>query len=987
MANYEDFARKLGDLTARFAAQEHEMRRKAYDEATLRLEYLDPMFGALGWNVWNDPPQPLHLRDVVVENRVEGRGHSGKADYVFRTAGLERWVCEAKRPFETIERHYFQVQNYTYNMRLWLGALCSFDHLVLFVVGGRPSKDRPFSPVPGWRLHYSNYAVLSRKIWDLLSNEAVQAGSIERFIQSLGKVPTKERQGWLVKPDRTKTVDARFLEFLEDQRRRFAKDIVKGNPAIDWIQASLAECLQDVFDRILVQRISEDRGIDVGRSLYGTVQEWHARGKVSGQLWPMMTANFRHLAATFNGGVYGRPNDNSSLADRVHISDGLLAEFVDEVAGDESEWLFGTMPLWLIGSVYERFLGSEVRPNGVVELKPETRKAGGVYYTPEPVVRAVIDRTLGEALAGLTPADVLNLRVIDPACGSGSFLLAAFDRMLDHCLDYYMANPGEVSSDVAFPIEDKLLLTTSFKRRLLTSCIYGVDIDPVAVKVAQMSLCLRVLEDETQEALAKEQALFPRQTFLPDLDENIIHANSLIPVSAFPNEISLDCLEGSNPVDWDALLTRTKKRRGFDVVIGNPPWGADVSSEIEAYLKKAHRTALVRMPDTYIYFTHISMETLLKPGGILGMVLPGTLLNQSDARSLREYLLKQSVEAVADLGAGIFGDALNTTSIVIVRKGKDVSPSVLLNDVSRTEKSLKETNLSKWIPESRDRWLQLVNADSATTFFVGRLEEARALIDARTRFGVLADLIDEYGIQRGVTPDFKGANIIDESDAIQARIESSVLRNSLRGEDVRAFTTAPATVKIIYTTDSTDPASIPRAIAYLSGFRSMMTCSEVKRGTHPWWRLHRARSAAIFDRKKFIGITTSRNISLCWDDGESLVVTDAMYVFSPKKGIPKDYIWGIMQSEAFARFYSISNQGDARVIPQIKATKLGDVPIPAWNGNDQVHVAIVSTVQALSRLAGSSAPGADRTYQAQLRQLHALVEQAYSPAAATRREE
>lgn len=976
-ADFHDFSVKLASLVSRFDEQAAVMRSRAFDEATLRLEFLDPMFAALGWNVWNDPPQPLHLRDVVVENRVEGRDHSGKADYVFRTAGLDRWVCEAKRPFDAIERHFFQVQNYTYNMRLWLGTLCSFENLILFVVGGKPSRERPFSPVPGWRLHYTNYVPLAGQIWDLLSSEAVHDGSIERFIQGLGKAPTRARQGWLIKPDRNKTVDAKFLSFLEDQRKRFAKEIIKSNPQIAWFTTSPAECLQDIFDRILFQRISEDRGIDVGRPLARTLQDWLGRGSIPGQLWPMMVANFRHLAATFNGGVYGRQRGAPAVSDELYISDTLLVDFIEEIAGDESEWLFGSMPLWLLGSVYERFLGSEVQASGNVELKLQARKAGGVYYTPEAVVREVVDKTLGELLRGLHPRKVLELRVIDPACGSGSFLLTAFDRMLDHCLDYYLANQGEITDQVAFWVGEKLLLTTSFKRRILTKCIFGIDIDPVAIQVAQMSLCLRVLEDETQQALSRERTLFPRETFLPSLDGNIIHANSLLPTSAYPEHVSLTCLESANAVDWDLLLSKTPNGRGFDAVIGNPPWGADVEPEIERYLKSAHREALVRMPDTYIYFTHLSMETLLRRNGLLGLVLPGTLLNQSDARALRNYLLSWSVEAVADLGQGIFGDALNTTSILVVRKSSNSAAPLLLNDTSRVQPELRDAALSKWAPTERDRWEAVVAAEQSRTFFAGGLIEAERLQEARSRHVLLADVIDDLGIQRGVTPDVKAAHILTTEEAAEARIEPEVLRNSLTGPDIRPFGIAPASCRIVYTTDANQPSKIPYTLQHLTAFRAMISCTEVARGLHPWWRLHRARDSNIFSRKKFIGITTSRKICLAWDESFELVVTDAMYVFAPKAGIPKDYLSGVMHSEAFARFYSIANRGDARVIPQIKATKLSSIPVPEWNSENKTHNDIVSVVQALTRLGSSKASGAQRSYDAQLRRLNSLVELAY----------
>lgn len=156
----DEFKIKVAKLCQRFSGSTREMREQGFDEATLRLEYLDPFFAALGWNIWNDPPQPLHLRDVIVENRTQSTIEVGRVDYLFRTNGLNRWLCEAKKPFDNIGRHAFQVQNYTYNMRLWVGVLADFEHFIVYVVGGKPSKDMPFTPVPGWRLHFTDYEAM-----------------------------------------------------------------------------------------------------------------------------------------------------------------------------------------------------------------------------------------------------------------------------------------------------------------------------------------------------------------------------------------------------------------------------------------------------------------------------------------------------------------------------------------------------------------------------------------------------------------------------------------------------------------------------------------------------------------------------------------------------------------------------------------------------------------------------------------------------------
>ena len=408
----DTFGKELERLCVQFREQSPDMRARGFDEARLRLEFLDPMFSALGWNVWNNPPQPMYLRDVVVENRTDIKGKATRVDYAFRTNGLERWVCEAKKPFDGLNKHYFQTQNYIYSMRLWVGILSDFENLILFVVGGKPSKLGPFSPVPGWKLHYSTYTKHRDRMWDLLSRESVEQGSLEKFVQGLGKISAKQRQGWLIKPDRTKAVDEVFLSFLEKQRVLFAKDLVRKNAGARWTGEKLADCLQTLFDRLLFQRVSEDRGIDVGTSLHRILLAWEGKGKVPGQLWESLSANFKHLSSTFNGGVFGKDSKIGHLIDSLLVSDTLLADFIEEIAGDGSSWLFGTMPVWLLGSVYERFLASEPDAKGNISRKPGVAKSGGVYYTPAVVVSAVVSLTVDPLLVAESPAEILKLRFL-----------------------------------------------------------------------------------------------------------------------------------------------------------------------------------------------------------------------------------------------------------------------------------------------------------------------------------------------------------------------------------------------------------------------------------------------------------------------------------------------------------------------------------------------------------------------------------------------
>lgn len=178
------------------------------------------------------------------------------------------------------------------------------------------------------------------------------------------------------------------------------------------------------------------------------------------------------------------------------------------------------MPVEILGTVYERFLGKVIRlttgHQAKIEEKPEVRKAGGVYYTPAYIVQYIVKQTAGEQLVGKSPAELAGgknkrpFRVLDMACGSGSFLLGAYQCLLDHCLVWFVEHsPDRFKKAVYKDVRSgQWRLTIEEKKRILTSHIFGVDIDHQAVEVTKLSLLLKVLEGENAETVGRQLQLF-----------------------------------------------------------------------------------------------------------------------------------------------------------------------------------------------------------------------------------------------------------------------------------------------------------------------------------------------------------------------------------------------------------------------------------------------------------------------------------------------
>jgi len=336
-----------------------------------------------------------------------------------------------------------------------------------------------------------------------------------------------------------------------------------------------------------------------------------------------------------------------------------LREILGSLYYPESPYVFSEIPSDILGQVYERFLGKVIRltagHQAKVEEKPEVRKAGGVYYTPTYIVEYIVKNTVGKLLEGKTPKDVAKIKILDPACGSGTFPLGAFQYLLDWHLKWYMENDPEKWAKGKNPVifethphrpsgtfpksADKTdegqgsradlgeagrgwMLTTSEKKRILLNNIYGVDIDPQAVEVTKLSLLLKVLEGESEQTIGSQLALIQERA-LPDLGNNIKCGNSLIGPDYFDGKMFVDEEERFrvNAFDWKAEFSQVFIQGGFDVVVGNPPYVRQeiLGEEFKSYAKKRYLT-YAGTADLFVYFIEHS-HNILRADGIFSFIV------------------------------------------------------------------------------------------------------------------------------------------------------------------------------------------------------------------------------------------------------------------------------------------------------------------------------------------------------------------------------
>jgi len=696
-ATFASFEKELNRLVMAFEKNFAHFTSTGYDEATLRQQFLNPLFAALGYDMENRAGLIADKCEVEIESRTEISGRTKRADYLFRTDGTNRFVCEAKKPREVLhDRYIYQAKRYAFNKNLPLAILTDFEELKVFIVGSRPYVDEP--SVGHWQTwHYKQFPLVAKELWDLFARDNIAAGSIDKLLDSLPKRATikgKLRQGWLIKPDRT--LDAEFLNFLDEKRRLLAGDLLKRNQSATLLEdGKLNDAVQRILDRILFLRICEDRGIDTGTRLDSIFETWSRRTgheelvrpkqqnliqeppsayRYTGaapreSLWWMLVRHFRALDARppshvpfFNGNLF-----KEHFSESLDVGDEFLAEFIQDISDEDCVYLFADIPVEILGSIYERFLGKVVRPHGkgvTIEEKPDVRKAGGVYYTPRYIVDYIVEQTVGKLIDGKSPKETAKLRFLDPACGSGSFLIGVYKRVMENYQQWFTDHPAEQKRALCYrDANGHIQLTVGLKRQILRDNIYGVDLDAQAVEVTQLSLYLKLLEHETAETLNKQRDLFAGEALLPALTDNIKNGNSLIAsdFSMIPED-----LIRVHAFDWDIQFPTIMKAGGFDAVVGNPPYGRLLDAEGEAYMNE-QLPGFLSVHDVYVAFIHKGIS-LLRTKGRIAFIVPSAWLGGVNYRKMREKLLNYSIEEIICLPFDVFRDAYIDTLTFAISK-------------------------------------------------------------------------------------------------------------------------------------------------------------------------------------------------------------------------------------------------------------------------------------------------------------------------------
>jgi hypothetical protein len=661
MTHFEEAQQRVNELVERFRLN------PPTSEAAVRIEFINPLFEALGWDVSNRSGYAEQYKEVVHEDSVLVGTATKAPDYSFRIGGVRKFFVEAKKPSISVKNDpspAYQLRRYAWSAKLPLSILTDFEEFAVYDCTHRP---KPTDKAATRRILYctaDDYAESFRDIYGIFARESILRGSFDRYAE---------------KARGTAEVDKEFLKEIEGWRVELARNIALRNQQLNIDQ--LNEAVQRVIDRIIFLRMAEDRGIEPQGRLLALVN--------AGQIYPRFGKLCRDADAKYNSGLFDFKADAWTL--NIDVDDKVLKAIIESIYYPTSPYEFSVLPADILGNVYEQFLGKVIRltagHQAKVEEKPEVKKAGGVYYTPKYIVDYIVEHTVGERITGKSPKQIKDFRILDPACGSGSFLLGAYQYLLDHCLAWYVAHdPEKHPRQVYRRTSDEWALTTTERKRILIAHIFGVDLDRQAVEVTKLSLLLKVLEGETADSLGRQMQLF-RERALPNLSDNIKCGNSLIGPDYFDGRLRATIdpaeLRRVNPFDWRSEFpqvfqqpkaSKDAKDTGFDAVIGNPPYVRIqimkewAPAEVEFY-KQAFRSAQFGNYDIYVVFIEQGLK-LLNAHGRLGYICPHKFMTSKYGEGIRGVVAEgQYLEHVLNFGdAQVFDGPTTYTCLLFLDK-------------------------------------------------------------------------------------------------------------------------------------------------------------------------------------------------------------------------------------------------------------------------------------------------------------------------------
>ncbi len=637
----EEAKKKVAQLVERYEQVLKAGKVKEYSEEETKKEFILPLFKALGWDVDSKD-------EVSAEEHVKS---SGLADYGFYINGRAKFYLEAKAFKADLYKEEFarQAIRYSFNKVVTWAVLTDFQNLKIFNANAISNHlgDKQYFDIP-----YTDYLKRFDQLW-LLSREAFEQDLLDVEATKAGKMLQKV------------SVTDKLYEDLNKCRELLTRSLSQWNPKVP--RDLLDEGVQKLLDRLIFIRVAEDRNVEP-QMLKALIRTWKNRKTKDLDLYQSMIEKFRELDEIYDSNLFSKHpfekwEEYSEATEKV----------INILYGKEGyyDYDFKYIPADVLGNIYENYLGYQLLKSekGLTTSKDaKKRKEQGIYYTPTYIVDYIVTNALKPVLDKCeSVAELKQIRVLDPACGSGSFLLKAMEVIADKYKEF-----GYKGDELT-------------KVMILTDNIYGVDLDEKAVEIAQLNLLINSLDTRMK---------------LPNLAKNIKNGNSLI--SGTDQE--LEKAFGKNyrdkkPFNWEEEFPEVfnRKNPGFDVIIGNPPWvsfGLRGSGKLtdgeSAYYRKVFPKSAEYKISVYSLFMEQGLR-LTNSNGFFSFIVPDSFLLGQYFQKIRSYFLEdERLLGLILLKYKVFMQGVAGACVIFTlgNKGQRVVDTAIVDDANKfTSKS------------------------------------------------------------------------------------------------------------------------------------------------------------------------------------------------------------------------------------------------------------------------------------------------------------
>ncbi|WP_394869696.1 Eco57I restriction-modification methylase domain-containing protein [Clostridioides difficile] len=652
---------KLEEFINNFNNTKEELKNSS--EQTMRT-WIDEFLLIFDWDCKNpiQVAQEKGLNQAEKSRLLEIDSNHSIPDYTLKNGSVRLNFLDAKDLNDNIKEDKkiaFQLRSYGWSASMRWSIVTNIEEIAFYCCINKPNKnDNPELSRVYFKIddYLDNFEVL----YSILGRNEIVGGIQDSKLTEMVKLNI----------DNKKTVDDHFTDIMCDFREKLAKNIYKNNPNIDI--KYLNQYVQNIINRILFIRICEARGIEDA----GTILNLR-----DNSFWD----KFVDLCKDKYEEMYDGPLFTGIRSEvRINIDDNAFTEFIENLY-DPSPYRFNVIPTQLLASMYERFLTFEIclQNNKITQIKKDFyTKQQGAVSTPEYMVKFVLNNLLNKLNDINSISQLLEIKILEPACGSGTFLIAILDYLVDKVIQLYRNGLVTEQEKSMFVVDGEIILPkVELKRSIINNCIYAVDMDYNAVDVAKMSLALKMIENYELPLFNKDLGLINPKLLLNSIGKNIIHGNTLIKedIEEYFEDIKEENLFEIIPLNIEDKFDRIFKiKGGFDYIIGNPPYVEtknyiDTIPYCREYFRKKY-TVDENKADMCIFFIE-RCHDLLNNNGKIAFICQRRFFKTNYGKKTREFIVNNANvdEIIEFTSTKIFKG--RTTYIALLQLSKNIKDS------------------------------------------------------------------------------------------------------------------------------------------------------------------------------------------------------------------------------------------------------------------------------------------------------------------------